>query len=52
MLSGFQYGDCLITVATPSLTDEEELRAGLVSGHAYAVLHVWEGKAFEKLIIP
>lgn len=33
-------GDVLITVATPSMSEEEERKTGLVSQHAYAVLAV------------
>ncbi|ETO34107.1 hypothetical protein RFI_02987 [Reticulomyxa filosa] len=36
--SGQEYGDCLITIATKEMSDEEADSLGLVSSHAYAVL--------------
>eukprot|EP01029_Cantina_marsupialis_P017185 TRINITY_DN3858_c0_g1_i1.p1 TRINITY_DN3858_c0_g1~~TRINITY_DN3858_c0_g1_i1.p1 ORF type:complete len:951 (+),score=238.09 TRINITY_DN3858_c0_g1_i1:136-2988(+) len=42
LISGARYGDCLMTIATPTLTTHEEESKGLVSGHAYAVLDAKE----------
>ncbi|ETO16918.1 hypothetical protein RFI_20419, partial [Reticulomyxa filosa] len=38
--SGQEHGDCLITVASKEMSDEQADRVGLVSSHAYAVLRV------------
>jgi calpain-7 len=40
--SATSFGDCLVTIATGTLTDAEEQETGLVPGHAYAVLDVRE----------
>jgi hypothetical protein len=37
LLSGSQFGDCLITIATGPLTEAQELEYGLVESHAYVV---------------
>jgi len=42
MLNGHKAGLCLITIGTPEMCEEDELRYGLVSNHAYAVLDVRE----------
>lgn len=39
LLSGSQYGDCLITIATGPLTEAQELEYGLVESHAYVLSH-------------
>ena len=40
ILSAHKFGDCLITISTPKMSEEEETVTGLVSGHSYAVLNV------------
>ncbi len=40
LVSGNKFGDCLICISTPSLSEHEERVLGLVSSHAYAVLDV------------
>ena len=50
LLSASSFGDCLITVACDTLSDEEANQVGLVTGHAYAVLKVVESKNGEKLL--
>ena len=42
LASAHKFGDCLITIATGELDEEEAERAGLVPTHAYAVLDVRE----------
>ncbi|CAM9120690.1 unnamed protein product [Phaeothamnion confervicola] len=40
--SAHEFGDCLITVATDAMPEDEAERLGLVPSHAYAVLDVKE----------
>jgi calpain-7 len=49
--SGSKYGDCLLTIATGPMPEEDEDRCGLVGSHAYAVLQVWEGLGLRLLQI-
>ncbi|CAM9298974.1 unnamed protein product, partial [Hapterophycus canaliculatus] len=42
LLSAHSLGDCLITVATSEIEEDEAERLGLVPSHAYAVLDVKE----------
>ncbi|CAM9123398.1 unnamed protein product [Ectocarpus sp. 12 AP-2014] len=42
LLSAHRFGDCLITVATSNIAEDEAERLGLVPSHAYAVLDVKE----------
>lgn len=51
IFSASSYGDCLITVSsTSSLKEEEADAAGIVTGHAYAVLSVVETKDGVRLL--
>jgi len=51
VLSADSYGDCLITVSTSkNISEREADRVGLVTGHAYAVLGVFDTKVGEKLL--
>jgi hypothetical protein len=38
--NGYRNNDCLITIGTGLITDEENV--GLVSNHAYGVLEIFE----------
>merc|ERR550534_2008012 len=50
MVSGMEYGDALITVATQGVEGDGKFeRAGLVSGHAYAVLQCKRFKQYKFL---
>jgi hypothetical protein len=40
--SASNFGDCLVSISTTPLSEDQEDRYGLVSGHAYAVLRVVE----------
>lgn len=42
MYSGYKNRDCLITCGTGPLSEADEEKLGLVSGHAYAVLEILE----------
>lgn len=42
LLSAHKYGDCLITVATSQMEEDEAEALGLVPTHAYAVLDIRE----------
>ncbi|KAI8979256.1 hypothetical protein BDF20DRAFT_868518 [Mycotypha africana] len=37
---GIKYGDCLVTIATGDMTEDEAIRLGLVPTHAYAVIDI------------
>ena len=49
LLSASNFGDCLVSISTTTLTQAEEERCGLVSGHAYAVLRVVEVEGWRML---
>jgi calpain-7 len=42
MHNGYKSHDCLITCGTGPISESDEERLGLVSGHAYAVLEILE----------
>jgi len=42
ILDKFHRGHCVVTVATPEMSDTDADRAGLVSSHAYAMLDIRE----------
>jgi hypothetical protein len=49
ILSAHQFGDCLITISTGDMTEQEESATGLVPGHAYAVLNVQQAGTLQML---
>lgn len=51
LLSASQYGDCLITVATSAMDEDEAEALGLVPSHAYAVLDVREVLGVRLLLV-
>lgn len=42
MFNGHNKGLCLVTIGTPEMDEKDELRYGLASNHAYAVLEIRE----------
>ena len=51
LYSANSFGDCLITVSTTrDITEEEADSLGLVTGHAYAVLNVFQSRNGTKLL--
>jgi len=51
LYSANSFGDCLITVSTTrDMTEEKAKSLGLVTGHAYAVLNVFQSKSGIKLL--
>lgn len=51
IFSAASFGDCLITVSTTrELTEDQADALGLVTGHAYAVLHVVESRNGTRLL--
>lgn len=51
LLSASQFGDCLITVATSAMDEDEAEALGLVPSHAYAVLDVREVLGVRLLLV-
>jgi calpain-7 len=51
LFSANSFGDCLITVSTSrDITEEQAEASGLVTGHAYAVLDVFQAKDGTRLL--
>ena len=40
LISAHEFGDCLVTVSTGDISDQEEGATGLVGAHGYAVLDI------------
>lgn len=47
----FHKGDVLVTVATGEMNDADEVRTGLVSAHAYALLDIREVKVCSRKLV-
>ena len=51
LYSANSFGDCLITVSTTrDITEDQEEQLGLVTGHAYAVLSVFQSRDGTRLL--
>lgn len=51
ILSGFKYGDVLLTIGTGKLTKKEERQLGLAREHDYAVLNLREVDGIREMLI-
>ncbi|OQR88718.1 calpain-like protease [Thraustotheca clavata] len=50
LISAYNFGDCLITIATGDMSSESAKLVGLVPSHAYAVLNVVETSSGVRLL--
>ncbi|KDO20424.1 hypothetical protein SPRG_14362 [Saprolegnia parasitica CBS 223.65] len=50
LMSAYNFGDCLITIATGDMPPDSARRVGLVPSHAYAVLNVLETSCGVRLL--
>ena len=51
LVSGAKYGDCLITLSSNKMSEDEADKVGLVPSHAYAVLRVEKLANYKFLLI-